>query len=138
LAGCDKGLVQENCEATPYDEIGPFYRPGAPVRNKVGAGFLLHGQILSVNGCRPLAGSRMEFWLVNPAGEYDDSHRATVFADRQGRYTFEANRPTNYGDRLPHIHMMITAKDHEQLITQYYPKENETEALFNIVLEPLK
>jgi len=127
----------ENCQPTSYDEIGPFYQPGAPVRDTVGEGYLLSGQVLSATGCRPLPNSRLEFWLVNPEGRYDDAHRATVYADRQGRYRFESNRPTDYESRLPHIHMMVSAAGHEQLITQHYPQPGQTEAQFGLVLTPL-
>ena len=126
-----------DCQPTPYDEIGPFYRPGAPVRDTVGKGYLLRGQVLSVSGCKALADSRLEFWLVGPDGQYDDAHRATVYADSRGYYRFESNRPTDYESRLPHIHMMVFAKGHEQLITQHYPQADQTEAKFNLVLVPL-
>jgi len=127
----------EECMPTPFDEIGPFYRPEAPLRSQVGTGYLLSGQVRSAQGCKPLPNSRIEFWLVNPQGEYDDSHRATVHADRNGRYRFESNRPSDYVGRLPHIHMMVTAAGHEQLITQHYPKAGEHEAVFDLVLVPL-
>lgn len=137
LAGCDPHPpAAKECEPTPFDELGPFYRPGAPVRAKVGEGYLLRGQVRSVTGCAPLPNSRIELWLVNPAGQYDDAHRATVHADRQGFYRFESNRPTDYVGRLPHIHMMVTADGHEQLITQHYPQAGESAAEFNLVLAP--
>lgn len=124
------------CAPTPYDEIGPFYRPGAPVRASVGTGYVLSGQVLAAPGCKPLPNSRLEFWLVSPTGEYDDAHRATVYADRTGGYRFESNRPTDYVGRLPHIHLLVTAAGYEQLITQHYPKEGETKAELNLVLTP--
>lgn len=139
LGACDRQTAPpKTCEPTPYDEIGPFYRPGAPVRNTVGSGYLLSGQVVSATECRPLPNTRLEFWLVNANGEYDDAHRATVYADAKGLYQFQSNRPSDYIGRLPHIHMMVTADGHEQLITQHYPKESETKAEFNLVLAPLQ
>ncbi|MBU0482624.1 MAG: intradiol ring-cleavage dioxygenase [Proteobacteria bacterium] len=141
VTACETDPAQQEigqCQPTPYDEIGPFYRANAPERNKVGQGYVLSGQILSAKGCRPLPKSRIEFWLVNPEGEYDDAHRATVIADRKGRYRFASNRPTDYVGRLPHIHIKITAEGHEELITQHYPKEGENKATFDIVLEIAK
>lgn len=125
----------KDCRPTPFDEIGPFYRPNAPVRETVGEGYLLTGTVLSAGDCRPLPKARIEFWLVNPQGQYDDAHRATVFADPQGRYRFQSNRPIDYVNRRPHIHIMVTAEGHEQLITQHYPRENTAEAVFDLVLE---
>jgi protocatechuate 3,4-dioxygenase beta subunit len=137
LSGCSEQPTEarSDCRPTPYDEIGPFYRPNAPVREAVGEGYLLTGAVLSAGDCRPLPGARIEFWLVNPQGQYDDAHRATVFADSQGRYRFQCNRPTDYVGRKPHIHIMVTADGHEQLITQHYPRENTAEAVFDLVLE---
>ena len=129
--------ISESCVPTPFDEIGPFYRPNAPVRDKVGNGYLLKGRVLSVDKCAPLPRAQIEFWLVNTEGEYDDAHRATVIADSRGRYSFESNRPTNYYNRRPHIHMRITARGHEESITQHYPKEGDVSANFDIVLTPL-
>jgi len=137
LSGCrEERAARKDCRPTPYDEIGPFYRPNAPVREAVGKGYLLTGTVLSAGDCRPLPGALVELWLVNPQGEYDDAHRATVFADRRGGYRFESNRPTDYFNRKPHIHIMVTADKHEQLITQHYPRENTSEAVFDLVLVP--
>lgn len=127
--------ARSDCRPTSYDEIGPFYRPNAPVREAVGGGYLLTGTVLSASDCRPLPKARIEFWLVNPQGQYDDAHRATVFADPQGRYRFQSNRPTDYVNRKPHIHIMVTAAGHEQLITQHYPQAKAAEAVFDLVLE---
>lgn len=138
LSACDgQSPLPQNCIPTPHDEIGPFYRPGAPERETVGTGYVLQGHVLSVKGCQPLANSRLEFWLVNPKGEYDDAHRATVYADHKGFYRFESNVPTDYVGRLPHIHMLINAEGHEQLITQHYPGQSDTKAEFDLVLVPL-
>ena len=137
LGGC-QGQAPEpvgDCQPTPFDEIGPFYRPNAPVRARVGKGYVLKGTVRSVENCRALPGAMLEFWLVNEQGEYDEHHRATVLTDRKGRYKFESNRPVNYVGRLPHIHMRISAPDHETLITQHYPEKGESTARFDIVLE---
>ena len=125
------------CEPTPYDEIGPFYRPGAPVRSKVGSGYILKGHVLSNKNCKPLANSKIEFWLVNLEGQYDDAHRATVYTNKKGEYQFESNRPTDYVGRLPHIHMMIHAEGHEQLITQHYPEKETIDAQFDLILSQI-
>ena len=139
LCSCNNSTDEKTkyCEPTQFDEIGPFYRPNAPIRNKVGNGYLLEGRVLSSINCAPLPKAKIEFWLVNNKGEYDDAHRATVIADSKGNYTFESNRPTDYIGRLPHIHMRITAPGHEELITQHYPKEGDVRAEFDIVLSPI-
>lgn len=135
FCSCETNL--KDCEPTPFDEIGPFYRPNAPIRNKVGSGYHLNGRVLSEKKCSPLPQAKLEFWLVNSDGEYDDTHRATVIADGSGRYSFESNRPTDYIGRLPHIHVRISASGHEELITQHYSKEADSPAGWDIVLTPL-
>jgi len=140
LLGCSEepAAPRSDCRPTRYEEIGPFYRPNAPVRDQVGRGYHLTGTVLSSGDCRPLTRARIEFWLVNPQGEYDDAHRATVFAGRRGKYRFQCNRPSDYVGRKPHIHIMVSAEGYEQLITQHYPRENASEGVFDLVLAPLQ
>lgn len=126
------------CSPTPWDEIGPFYRPNAPVRSSIGTGYLLSGTVRSADGCRPLHNARIEIWQVGPAGAYDDAHRATLFSDHAGRYRLETSYPPPYGPRPSHIHILVDAKGFEGLITQHYPKKGKKRATFNIVLEPEK
>lgn len=125
-----------DCPPTAHDEIGPFYRPDAPVRAKVGEGYVLTGRVLSSEGCRPLPGSRIEFWLVGPEGRYGDAYQATVHSMADGGYRFECAPPPAYVGRPPHIHLMVTAAGHERLITQHYPQPGTTTAEMDLVLEP--
>jgi catechol 1,2-dioxygenase len=123
------------CRATAPDSLGPFYEPGAPVRSKVGTGgYVLRGRVLSLVTCRPIARARVEFWLVNEDGEYDDAHRATVVAGRDGRYRFESNKPIGYSGRPPHIHIRVAARGFRTLVTQHYPGATATSAVFPLVL----
>ena len=69
-----------NCKPTQPDMLGPFYEPGAPVRTSVGSGYVLSGTVLGATECKPIPNAHIEFWLANPRGDYDDAHRATVFA----------------------------------------------------------
>ena len=125
------------CEPTRPDSLGPFYEPNAPVRTSVGSGYVLSGSVLAAGGCEPVRDARIEFWLANPEGEYDDAHRATVLAGERGRYRFESNVPVSYGGRPPHIHIRVTAPGYRDLVTQHYPEAGHKEANFDLVLEPL-
>lgn len=124
------------CSPTPADALGPFYEPGAPVRAKVGTGHVLRGVVRSSRTCRPIARARIEFWLAGPSGRYDDAHRATVFARRDGSYRFESNFPPSYSGRPPHIHVRVTARGYRALVTQFYPRRGQTRARFALVLRP--
>lgn len=124
------------CAPTPPDALGPFYESGAPVRSKVGSGgYVLSGRVKAARTCRALGRARIELWLVNGQGEYDDAHRATVFSSGTGRYRFESNRPIGYEGRPPHIHLRVTARGFRTLVTQHYPRGSRTTATFNLVLK---
>jgi protocatechuate 3,4-dioxygenase beta subunit len=126
------------CSPTPWDEIGPFYRPNAPERTSIGKGYLLSGTVRSASDCRPLRNVRIEIWQAGPDGTYDDALRATLFSDKTGRYRLQTSAPPPYGRRPPHIHILVDAKGFEGLITQHYPKKEKKGATFDLVLEPEK
>jgi len=123
-----------DCKPTQPDMLGPFYEPGAPVRTRVGSGYELFGAVLAAAECKPIPKARIEFWLANPRGDYDDAHRATVFAGERGRYRLESNVPVSYGGRPPHIHVRVRAPGYEELVTQHYPQRGQRKANFDLVL----
>lgn len=124
------------CLPTPSDAEGPFYRAGAPVRNKIGTGYLLLGEVKSATDCTPVAGAKIEVWMTGADGRYDDRWRATLFARQDGRYFFQSHFPGSYGSRPPHIHFSVTAPGFAELITQHYPRPGSAEAVFDLVLVP--
>jgi protocatechuate 3,4-dioxygenase beta subunit len=123
-----------DCKPTQPDMLGPFYEPGAPVRTRVGSGYVLSGIVLAAEECKPIPNAQIEFWLANPRGDYDDAHRATVIAGKRGRYRFESNVPVSYGGRPPHIHVRVIAPGYEELVTQHYPERGQRKANFDLVL----
>ena len=125
-----------NCQPTPPDYLGPFYKAGAPVRASVGKGYELRGVVRSAADCRPIENARIELWLTNPDGDYDDDHRATVYSDDTGAYRFESNFPPGYSGRPPHIHIKISANDFKTLVTQHYPVTGSRNGEFDLVLVP--
>jgi protocatechuate 3,4-dioxygenase beta subunit len=125
------------CPPTPEDMLGPFYEPGAPVRAKVGTGYVLHGAVRSAGDCRAIPGARVELWLAGPDG-YDGAHRATVIADDAGAYRFESERPRPYDRRPPHIHVRVAHPGFRTLVTQHYPAPGQDEATFDLVLAPAR
>lgn len=123
------------CVPTPQDEIGPFYRPNAPLRSKIGSGYLLSGVVRDAVDCKPIAGARIEIWLAGTDGAYADAWRATLYSDRRGRYRIEMNYPPPYARRPPHVHILVDIKNYAGLITQHYPKAGAKKAGFDLVLE---
>jgi protocatechuate 3,4-dioxygenase beta subunit len=137
LFGVETSLAAANrCPPTPWDEIGPFYRPNAPLRSKIGSGYTLSGTVRSAVDCRPLPGARIEFWQVGPNGSYDDLHRATIIVDKKGRYHLETDFPPPYSQRPPHIHILVDMRGFTGLISQHYPQPNKKKATMDLVLAP--
>jgi catechol 1,2-dioxygenase len=128
------GGERATCKPTQPDMLGPFYEPGAPVRTRVGSGYVLSGAVLAAEECKPIPNAHIEFWLANPGGDYDDAHRATVFASKRGKYRFKSNVPVSYGGRPPHIHVRVRAPGYEELVTQHYPERGQRKANFDLVL----
>ncbi len=124
------------CPPTAPDADGPFYRPGAPVRDQIGTGYLLQGEVRSAADCRSIGDARIEIWMTGPDGQYDDRWRATTFSRADGRYLFSSHFPAPYGSRPPHIHLVVNAPGFVELITQHYPVPGSAEAIFDLVLIP--
>jgi protocatechuate 3,4-dioxygenase beta subunit len=135
-SGSDRVVAAGSCPPTPWDEIGPFYRQNAPVRTKIGNGYVLTGTVRSSADCKPVTNARIEVWQTGPSGTYDDSHRATLFPDWKGEYRLETDFPAGYAGRNPHIHILVDAKGYTGLITQHYPKKGTSGAVFDLVMAP--
>ena len=131
----DPATAAWKCTPTPQDEIGPFYRPNAPVRSKLGEGYVLKGTVRSAATCQPIPGARIEFWQTGPDGKYADAYRATIIADRQGRYRLTTSRPPPYAPRPSHIHILVDVRGYAGLITQHYPTAGKRRATFDLVME---
>ncbi|MBL7697414.1 MAG: hypothetical protein JNK79_04630 [Chitinophagaceae bacterium] len=124
-----------DCETTT-DILGPFYRPGSPVRTNLvipgepGINVLLTGKIKHSDCVTPFKKAKIEIWHCSSNGEYDNTtdefrYRATTYTDDEGKYFFNTILPIPYktgGDnyRPAHYHLMITAEKYQQLITQVY------------------
>lgn len=138
LYAAASGDAPLKCAPTPADSLGPFYVPDAPVRAKVGEGYVLSGTVRSAVDCAVIAGAKIEFWLTGPSGSYDEDHRATLFADGSGNYRFESNFPPGYGSRPPHIHLRVSAPGFSTLVTQHYLAAGTSSARFDLVLLPAR
>mgnify|MGYP001176962942 CR=1 FL=1 len=128
--------TEYRCQPTPEDEMGPFYRPDAPLRSKIGNGYLLTGTVISAVDCHPVPAPLIEFWQTSPNGRYDDDYRAAIITDATGTYRLETNLPPAYASRTPHIHIRVSAKGFQPLVTQHYLKPGTKAARFDLVLIP--
>lgn len=123
------------CTPTQPDEIGPFYRPNAPVRSKLGTGYVLRGVVRDAATCLPVPGARIEFWQAGPGGAYGDAYRATIYSDAKGRYRLATSLPSQYAGRPPHIHILVDMRGYAGLITQHYPRGGAKRARMDLVME---
>jgi catechol 1,2-dioxygenase len=123
------------CETTS-DVLGPFYRPGSPVRESLrikgekGDPIELIGRILHDDCLTPYKKAKIELWHCDSDGVYDNEtadfkYRGTAYSDHKGNYCFKSILPVPYdvggGNFRPaHFHMMITAEGYQPLVTQLY------------------
>ncbi|MEK6742141.1 MAG: intradiol ring-cleavage dioxygenase [Nitrospirota bacterium] len=132
----DRTASAATCAPTEEDALGPFYKPGAPIRSSVGKGYVLQGVVRSSKDCTAVPGAVVELWLAGPDGGYDDAHRATIITGASSAYRFESNDPPPYDGRPPHIHLRVSAKGFKTLVTQHYPLPGSANAVFDVVLAP--
>lgn len=121
-------LLFASVDPTPQQAAGPYYRPGAPVKDDLiepeeqGITLLVTGLLIGMEE-EPLPQGKIEIWHADSTGRYDMSgfrHRAELPLDARGRYSFRTVLPANYGGRPKHIHYRISALGYEPLITQLY------------------
>ncbi len=136
IGGAASAVAQTVCAPTRADMLGPFYVAGAPARERTGQGLVVTGSVRSAGACAPVPGARLEWWSVNPKGEYDDAHRATATAGAEGRYRYETDPPIGYTGRPPHLHVRVSAPGHRVLVTQLYPRASQTAIETDFVLVP--
>jgi protocatechuate 3,4-dioxygenase beta subunit len=129
--------LAQQCQVTPRDQLGPFYKSGAPVHAELcasGSGgkerLRVAGRVLGMPDCKPLAGAVVEVWQADARGDYsqvgarpDDPGcllRASILTDNEGRYAFDTLLPGEYPGRPRHIHYRISHKSHATFVTQLY------------------
>lgn len=124
--------------ATTSDILGPFCRPGSPVRSNLhipgekGEKVQLSGKILHQDCTTPYKNAKVELWHCDAAEVYDNSsadfrYRGTVMTDNEGNYAFQTILPVPYDAgggliRPAHFHLMVTAEGYQSLVTQLYFK----------------
>jgi catechol 1,2-dioxygenase len=123
---------------TTTDILGPFYRPGAPIRNNINSkgysGKLFHisGTVLKEDGKTPFKNCQMEIWQCDEHGVYDNTsdeynYRGIQKTGADGKYHFIGMHPIPYpvAENSPiwrpaHIHMLVSGEGMQDLITQVY------------------
>jgi catechol 1,2-dioxygenase len=126
---------------TTTDILGPFYRPGAPLRNNLrlpgsnGAPIVLKGIIYKEDGKTPINNAFVEIWHCDEHEVYDNAsddynYRGAQKTKADGKYAFKSILPVPYKAnptdeaswRPAHIHMRVSVPGQQDLITQLYFK----------------
>ena len=126
---------------TTTDILGPFYRPGAPMRsdiiapNSKGSPMNLSGTIFKEDGKTPSNNALVEIWQCDENEYYDNASDSYLFrgameTGKNGKYEFKTIVPVPYKAnpndeaswRPAHIHMRVSVPDQQDLITQIYFK----------------
>jgi catechol 1,2-dioxygenase len=131
----------EGDNETTTDILGPFYRPGAPLRNNLrlpgssGAPIVLKGIIFKEDGKTPVNNAFVEIWHCDEHEVYDNAsddynYRGALKTKADGKYAFKSILPVPYKAdpnseaswRPAHIHMRVSVPGQQDLITQIYFK----------------
>ena len=126
---------------TTTDILGPFYRPGAPMRtnlrlaNSNGTPIVLKGYIFKEDGKTPINDAFVEIWHCDENEVYDNisdeyKYRGGQKTKTDGKYEFKSILPVPYKAdpkdetswRPAHIHMRVSVTNQQDLITQIYFK----------------
>lgn len=125
---------------TTSDILGPFYRPGSPLRTNLIPPdsnmpiMELSGTIYDEDGVTVLPNVLIESWQCDENEKYDNISNEYILRGSQktnenGQYNFRTIIPIPYQDevvgwRPAHIHLRISSPDRQDLITQVYFKND--------------
>lgn len=131
------------CSGVPTspNQEGPFYKAGSPERKSLiedgmaGTPILIIGRVFDQD-CNPLSNIKVDFWLANVDGEYDNvgyTLRGHQFTDDNGFYSIESIEPTPYTGRPSHIHVKLFAPNGKELLTtqMYFPGSESSDDVLN-------
>ncbi len=129
---------------TTTDILGPFYRPGSPIRTNLrlpgstGLPIVLKGYIFKEDGKTPISNALVEIWHCDEKEIYDNTsddynYRGMQKTKIDGKYKFKTILPVPYKAdqnddtswRPAHIHMRVSVPNQQDLITQIYFKDGK-------------
>jgi protocatechuate 3,4-dioxygenase beta subunit len=118
---------------TPVDQLGPFYKKGAPqspshsavlrAPGDPGLQLLVAGAVYNIRG-ETLPMAKVDVWQADHLGHYDITgyrYRALLRSGAKGEYDFQSVLPGHYPARkCQHIHFLVQAEGYKPLVTQMY------------------
>lgn len=145
------------CTATADNLLGPYYRPGAPLRDDLtepgmaGTRITIRGRVFGPD-CELLAGAVLDFWQADDDGGYDNDGvadppadvfvlRGKVLADGDARYALRTIIPGHYLNgaqfRPAHVHVTVSAEGYAPLTTQLYFEGDPYNEIDPFIIESL-
>lgn len=126
---------------TSPNQEGPFYMTGSPERvslieeGMAGIPISISGQVFDQD-CNALSGIKLDFWLADAEGEYDNigyTLRGHQFTNENGFYSIESIEPTPYTGRPSHIHVKLFTQNNRELLTTqiYFPGSESSPDVLN-------
>ncbi len=81
------------------------YRPNAPLVDRLGSGFHVHGTVRQAGGGEPLSNVRIQIWAATTrGGEREPSNHGSVMTAADGSFVLEMDQIVpNFGQ--PHAHL---------------------------------
>jgi catechol 1,2-dioxygenase len=146
-----------------YREDAPFLtNPGSLVNDdEPGDHVLISGRVTTAGTDTPISGAILDLWQTNAEGKYENedpnqpdyNFRGRIRTDAEGHYQVHTiipgayqvgNRDTPAVDfmiklgrgryRAPHVHLLVNADDHDDLITMIYfegQEKNPVDCIFS-------
>ncbi len=113
------------------------YRPGAPLVDKLGDGFMMSGRVLRAGDGVPLEGVRIQIWAATTlGGEREPRNHGSVLSDATGTYRLEMPQIVpNFGQ--PHAHLAYDDGAYQTVFLRpVMPSASDTSLSADFVLAP--
>lgn len=111
------------------------YRPGAPLVERLGSGFTVHGEVLRAADGRPLEGRRIQIWAATTlGGEREPRNHGSVLTRADGSFALEMEQIVpNFGQ--PHAHLAYDDGEFETVFLRpVMPSPRDTSVRADFVL----
>ncbi|MEM7709262.1 MAG: twin-arginine translocation pathway signal [Pseudomonadota bacterium] len=113
------------------------YRPGAPIVENLGSGFIMAGMVRRAGDGVPIQGARIQIWAATTlGGEREPLNHGSVLTGVDGSYSLEMEQIVpNFGQ--PHAHLAYDDADFETVFLRpVMPSASDTSLRADFVLAP--
>ena len=113
------------------------YRPGAPLVESLGSGFVMSGMVVRAGDGAPIQNARIQIWAATVlGGEREPRNHGSVLTAADGSYRLEMEQIVpNFGQ--PHAHLAYDDADFETVFLRpVMPSASDTSLRADFVLAP--